>query len=96
MSSHIVSEELPLQPAILRQIATAGALDEISNIPDAVRFHIFWHGKRHEATGKLQTSMLFCVYQTTRHGPQNGFRLCLVHRGFYIASEAKVEGGPGG
>jgi hypothetical protein len=38
--------------------------------------------------------MLFCVYQTTRHGLQNGFRLCLVHRGFYIASEAKVVGEP--
>jgi hypothetical protein len=92
MSSHIVSGDTPLPPAILRQIVTAGPLDEISNMPDAVRSHIFWHGKRHEVTGKLRASMLFCVYQTTRHGPQNGFRLCLVHRGFYIASEAKVEG----
>ncbi|KAH6627493.1 hypothetical protein F5144DRAFT_575997 [Chaetomium tenue] len=94
MSSHIVSEGTPLPPTILQQIATAGPLDEISNIPDAVRSHIFWHGKRHEVTGKLRTSMLFCVYQSTRHGPQNGFRLCLVHRGYYIASEAKVEGDP--
>ena len=61
---------------------------------DAVRSHIFWHGKRDEVTGKLRASMLFCVYQTTRHGPQNGFRLCLVHRGFYIESEAKIEGDP--
>jgi hypothetical protein len=38
--------------------------------------------------------MLFFVYQTTRHGPQNGFRLCLVHRGFYIASESKADGDP--
>lgn len=38
--------------------------------------------------------MLFFVYQTTRHGPQNGFRLCLVHRGFSIASESKADGDP--
>ena len=38
--------------------------------------------------------MLFWVYQTTRHGPQNGFRLCLVRRGFHIASAAKAEGEP--
>ncbi len=94
MSSHVVSGGTPLPPAILRQIATAGPIDEISNMRDAVRSHIFWHGKRHEVTSKLRASMLFCVYQTTRHGPQNGFRLCLVHRGFYIESEAKIEGDP--
>lgn len=89
-----MSESTPLPVAILRQIATAGALDEISNMPNAVRSHIFWHGKRDEATGKLRASMLFCVYQTTRHGPQNGFRLCLIHRGFYIAAGTKAEGDP--
>jgi len=94
MSFYDLSGDTSLPPAILRQIAIAGAVDEISNIPDAVRSHIFWHGKRHEVTGKLEAPMLFCVYQTTRHGPQNGFRLCLVHQGFYIASEAKSEGDP--
>lgn len=94
MTFHIVSGGTPLPTAILRQIATAGPLDQISNLRDAVRSHIFWHGERHETTGRLQAPMLFCVYQTTRHGPQNGFRLCLVHRGFYIASEARIEGDP--
>ena len=89
-----MSGDAPLPPAILRQIATAGSLDEISNIRDAVRSHIFWHGKRDEVTGKLRTSMIFCVYQTAKYGPQNGFRLVLVHRGFYIESQAKIEGGP--
>ena len=35
--------------------------------------------------------MLFFIYQTTRHGPQNGFRLCVVHEGFHIASATKSE-----
>lgn len=94
MTSHVVSEATHLPPAVLRKIATAGPLDEISNIPDAVRSHIFWHGKRDPVTSKLRNSMLFCVYQTTRDGSQNGFRLCLVHRAFYIASESGVHGGP--
>lgn len=36
--------------------------------------------------------MLFFIYQTCRHGPQNGFRLCLVHEGFHITSATKIEG----
>ncbi|KAI1740207.1 hypothetical protein F4680DRAFT_420033, partial [Xylaria scruposa] len=36
--------------------------------------------------------MLFFVYHTTRHGPQNGFPLCLVQRGLHIASESKSDG----
>ena len=35
--------------------------------------------------------MLFLIYQSTRQGPQNGFRLCLVHRGFHITSATKAE-----
>lgn len=31
--------------------------------------------------------MLFLIYQTTRHGPQNGFRLCMVHQGYYIGPD---------
>lgn len=94
MNSYIVSGDTPLPPAVLQQIATAGPLDEISNVADSVRSHIFWHGLRHKVTGKLQKSMLFFVYQTTRHGPQNGFRFCLVREGFYIASESKADGDP--
>ena len=39
--------------------------------------------------------MLFFIYQTARHGPQNGFRLCLVHAGFRIGSEEEDEEGEG-
>jgi hypothetical protein len=94
MTSHIVTEENLLPLAFFQQIANAGALDEISNITGSVRFHIFWHGNRDKKTNKLLTSMMFFVYQTTRHGPQNGFRLCLVHPGFHISSPDKIDGQP--
>lgn len=94
MTSHIISQATPLPAAVLYQIALASPLDEISNIPNAARSHIFRHSLRHKITGTTQKSMLFFVYQTTRHGPQNGFRLCLVHEGFHAAFEVKPEGSP--
>ena len=42
MSSHIVLVDTSIPPAVLHQIATAGPLDEISNVVDAVRSHIFF------------------------------------------------------
>ena len=96
MSFLTVSVNSPLPCTVLQQITSAGPLNEISNIAGAVRHHIFSHGHRHKSTGRLEASMLFFVYQTTRHGPQNGFRLCLVHRGYHVASASasKVEGDP--
>ncbi len=91
MDSHIISESSPLSPAMLQQIANSGHLDEISNAFGSVRRHIFWHGDRDKTTSKLRQSMLFFIYQTSRHGPQNGFRLCLVHPGYHIASDTKAE-----
>ena len=86
----------PFPPTLFCQIALSEALDEIFNIPGAVRSHIFWHGRRHSVTGKLQKATMFFVYQTTRHGPRDGFCLCLVHEGFYIESESKREDEEGG
>jgi len=91
MDSYLVSDSSPLPAAALQQIALAGSLDEVSNSPGSVRHHIFWHGNRDKATNTLRHPMLFFIYQTTRHGPQNGFRLCLVHQGFHIASDTKIE-----
>lgn len=91
LQSHIISASNPLSPVVLQQIANAGILDEISNHSGAVRHHIYWHGNRDEADNTLREPVLFFIYQTTRHGPQNGFRLCLVHRGFHIASATKSE-----
>lgn len=91
MESHIISASNPLPPAVLQQIAHGGALDEISNQAGSVRHHIYWHGNRNKADNTLRMPMLFFIYQTTRHGPQNGFRLCLVHSGFHIASTTKSD-----
>lgn len=92
MESHIVSASNPLSPVLLKQIADAGVLDEISNYPGAVRHYIYGFGNRNKADNTLRMGMLFFIYQTTRHGPQNGFRLCVVHSGFHIASATKSEG----
>ena len=92
MESHIISASNPLSPAVLQQIAEAGTLDEISNFSGAVRHHIYWHGNRNKTDNKLRMPMLFFIYQNACHGPQNGFRLCLVHEGFQIASATKSEG----
>lgn len=82
----------PLPASVLQQIANEGPLDEISNAPGAVRLHIHRHPHRNRSTGVLETPMLFFVYQTGRHGPQNGFRLCTVRQGFRIDSATKAEG----
>lgn len=91
MESHIISASNPFSFVVLQQIANASALDEISNFSGSVRHHIYHHGLRDRATNTMGKSMLFFIYQTTRHGPQNGFRLCLVHRGYHIASPTKSE-----
>lgn len=92
MSSYAVSESQPLPAAALRQIAEAGPLDEISNAAGAVRHHLFWHGRRDRVTNRLHSPVLFFVYQTGRHGPQNGFRMVLVRRGYRVESPTKPDG----
>ncbi|KAK8859702.1 hypothetical protein PGQ11_010436 [Apiospora arundinis] len=95
MSFQIVSEANPLPTPMLRELANAGAFDEISNHPGAVRAHIYNACHRNKKTkGKLMQSMLFAIYQTGRHGPQNGYRLCLVHQGYSLAAKEKEEGTP--
>lgn len=91
MKSHNLSETNPLPNILVRELATSGVLDEISNHPGAVRNFIFHHGVCDKKTGKLQKSLFFAIYQTGRHGPQNGYRLCLVHKGFHIASATKHD-----
>ncbi|KAI8944946.1 hypothetical protein F4801DRAFT_598688 [Xylaria longipes] len=90
MNSHIIRAKNRLPHTFIQQIATPGPLDENSNAHGAVRRYIFWSGLRDPVTGKLQKPIPFLVYQTTRHGPQSGFRLSLVREGFHIASESKV------
>ena len=92
MESHIISASNPRSFALLRQIVNSNTLDEISNASGSVRHHIHWHGNRNKVDNVLRESMLFFIYQTTRHGPQNEFRFCFVHKGFRIFSATKMEG----
>ncbi|OBT77699.1 hypothetical protein VF21_03744 [Pseudogymnoascus sp. 05NY08] len=82
---------LPLTPTTpatyLTELALSSALDEISNSPGSVRHHISSHGL--VRSGVIRKAMFFVIYQTGRYGPQNGFRLCLVHEGFEIRDENK-------
>lgn len=80
----------PISNSILKRIAYAGSLDEISNHPEGLS-HIVsslstpsrHHGNsRNDDYSSLTTVPLACtLYQTGRHGPQNGFRLVLVDAG---------------
>ena len=81
----------PFPPTLLCQIALSGALDEISNIPGAVRSHIFWHGRRHSVTGKLQKAMMFFVYQTTRKAHGMGFVFVLFMKDFTSSLSPSVK-----
>ena len=89
MSPISFSEDSPLSSAHLVEVATSGALDEISNAPSAIYNYIRSRGLVRE--GITNRSLLFVIYQTGRHGPQNGFRLCLVHEGFPVDGEIAGE-----
>lgn len=79
---------------MIREMVNAGLCGEISNSKDSVRHHIYHFTDRDPETNKTWKSHMFLIYQTGRHGPQNGYRLCLVHEGFYITSPEKAEGAP--
>ena len=91
MESHILSASNPLWPSVLSKSLKLVYWMEISNFSGAIRHHIYWHGKRNEADNTLRIPTLFFIYQTTCHGPQNGFRLCLVPKRFQITSATKSE-----
>ena len=71
--------------ASLNLLANSGVLDEISNVDDgdAIERRILRAG----STGGLvkdgitRKAVLFVVYETGTHGPQNGFRVALVLEG---------------
>ncbi|KAL6715327.1 hypothetical protein ACLMJK_007593 [Lecanora helva] len=91
MESHIITPSTPLSPTALQQIADARALDEISNSPGAVRQYLYSHPNRDKSDNTFWRTLFFLIYQTTRHGPQNGFRFCVVYDGFRMTSETKLE-----
>ncbi|KAI1081704.1 hypothetical protein F5B20DRAFT_52989 [Whalleya microplaca] len=90
LQQYIVTESSPLTPDVLQQIANAGTLDEIPNADGSVRHHIY-HLRDHGKDGFMKHAATFFIYQTTRHGPQNGFRFCLVNPGYYLASPTKAD-----
>ena len=70
------------QASLWLELARSGALDEISNSPGAVGGFIRGRGLVREGEHNVNRPLLFVVYQTGTLGPQNGFRLVLVHEGF--------------
>ena len=73
----------------LRLLAHSGALDEISNGQDgfAIENRIREsgsHGGHVRDDGVTGSAVLFIVYETGRHGPQNGFRVALVLEGVRV------------
>ena len=74
-----------MEQASLKLLANSGALDEISNLDDGdgIERRIMTPGSQGGLVkdGVLRKSVLFVVYQTGRHGPQNGFRVALVLEG---------------
>jgi hypothetical protein len=72
----------------VRELALAGGLDEISNSEDGSGIDSYVHSQGKvrvrgagPGLGVTRHAVLFIVYQTGRHGPQNGFRLSLVREG---------------
>ena len=74
----------------LKELVFSGALDEISNAEhgESIGRYVANSGKM-GAGDQTRRAVLFTVYQTGRHGPQNGFRLALVKEG--VTKEIAVE-----
>ena len=74
-----------MDSASLKLLANSGALDEISNGDDGsgIERRISMPGSQGGLVrdGITRKSVLFVIYQTGRHGPQNGFRVALVLEG---------------
>ena len=86
-----------MDSAALRILANSGALDEISNSEDGDgierRIRSFGSQGGHVKDGVTQQAVLFVIYQTGRHGPQNGFRLALVLEGVRVEdAREKLKG----
>ncbi|CAH0004406.1 unnamed protein product [Clonostachys byssicola] len=94
MQVQLLSDSSPPSLQLFDQLATSAALDEITNIPGGIRHYIFHRGVRDKETGKTAKSLLFAIYQTQRYSPKTGYRVCLIHEGYYIASATKKEDEP--
>lgn len=70
-----------MESASFKELACSGALDEISNSENGEAIERYIRGKGLVREGKTCRAVLFVIYQTTRFGPQNGFRLALILEG---------------
>ena len=77
-----------MDSASLKLLANSGALDEISNGDNGsgIERRILTAGSQGGLVldGVTRKSVLFIIYQTGRHGPQNGFRIALVLEGVKV------------
>ncbi|KAL8366107.1 hypothetical protein RB595_004738 [Gaeumannomyces hyphopodioides] len=95
--SQVFTEGGSVSGEFIRQLVTTHYFDEIPNFPGAVRGFLWNQSpdpnkKKKKFTGVAEYSYMFCVYQTGRYGPQNGFRFVIVQRGYPIASATKAAG----
>ena len=71
-----------MDTASLNLLANSGAFDEISNgdSGSGIERRIRTSGSTggHVENGVTGKAVFFVIYQTGRHGPQNGFRIALV------------------
>jgi hypothetical protein len=96
MPSHTLSDAAPLPRHMFWSFVNTHEFDEIANYPGAVRQHIFQQAMRNskkKVPGPAKQSVIFCVYQRGRYGPQNGYRFCVVHEGYHVGP-TKKEGDP--
>ena len=74
------------EQSFVAQIALSAALDEISNAEGQITTYVQNRGLVRDGT--TRKALLFVLYQTGKHGPQNGYRLVLVEEG---AKASNVE-----
>ena len=76
----------------LKHLANSGAPDEISNVSDGegIESKVKMSGLTRD--GKTKKAVLFVIYQTECHGPQNGFRLALVEECHAARRGGEVKG----
>ena len=89
MSVSTLGAAHPLPASRIAELAESGCFDEIANSPGSIRRYLLHHKWTHK--GVTSAAIFFAIYQTGRYGPQNGFRMCLVHPGFDV-----VDGDYGG
>ena len=64
--------------ASLKELACSRAFDEIPNFDKGEEIEQYIRENGLVVDGKTCRALLFIIFQTTRFGPRNGFRLALI------------------